>query len=295
MKRSRTVLIEKAKETGFCFGVKRALKILEEAIDKYGEVETLGPVVHNERVVDSLGRLGVKVVESSHQVAGRIAVIPSHGMPPQVSHELKARGLTIIDTTCPNVQRAQKAAKELSEAGFWVIVFGDPHHPEVKGILGWAAGKGVATLDSEAISKLSDLPHRLGLLSQTTRNPSQFARFTNDVINLLLPRIGELRVVNTICNVTEKRQTEAMELAEKADLMIVVGGRNSANTRCLAEVCSSTGTETHHVESAAEIQEEWFGSKTFVGVTTGTSIPDRLTQEVMLRLDQIRKRGLDAT
>lgn len=294
VKHSKMMQIEKTEETGFCFGVKRALRILEEATEKYGEVETLGPVVHNQRVVDGLRELGVRAVSNPDQITGNIAVIPSHGMPPQVSEELKARGLKVIDSTCPNVRKAQRAAKALSELGFWVVVFGDPNHPEVKGILGWAGGKGIATLDGEAAPKLDKLRHRVGLLSQTTRNPAQFAQFINSFITLLLPRIEELRIINTLCHVTKKRQAEAADLARKVNLMIVVGGRNSANARCLAEVCSSAGTETHHVETAAEIKEDWLQGKSFVGVTTGTSIPDEVTQEVMLRLDQI-KRGLDAT
>ncbi|MBM4462439.1 MAG: 4-hydroxy-3-methylbut-2-enyl diphosphate reductase [Chloroflexi bacterium] len=281
--------IEKAKETGFCFGVRRALKILEEATGKYGEIETLGPVVHNERVVDDLRRLGVKVVTSLDQISGSIAVIPSHGVPPQVAEELKARRLRLIDTTCPNVRKAQKAAKELSEAGFFVVVFGDPNHPEVKGILGWAGGTGIAIPDSQAISELGQLPRRLGLLSQTTRNANQFAQFIDSFVTWCLPLIQELRIVNTLCNITKKRQSEAVQLANKVDMMIVVGGRNSANARCLAEVCSSTGTETHHIERASEIEQGWLREKTSVGVTTGTSIPDQVTDEVMLKLEQLRE------
>jgi 4-hydroxy-3-methylbut-2-en-1-yl diphosphate reductase len=284
------IRVEKAKETGFCFGVRRALKILEEANEKYGEMETLGPVVHNQRVVDDLSQLGVKVVTSPDQISGNIAVIPSHGMPPQVAEELKARGLRVIDTTCPNVRKAQKAAKELAAAGFFVVAFGDPNHPEVKGILGWAGGKGIAIPNSQAISELGQLPRRLGLLSQTTRNPNQFAQFISSFVIWSLPLVQELRIVNTLCNITKKRQAEAVNLARKVDVMIVVGGRNSANARCLAEVCSSTGTETHHIEKAEEIERGWLRGKTSVGVTTGTSIPDQVTNEVMLKLNQLRER-----
>jgi len=209
-------------------------------------------------------------------------------VPPQVTEELKARGLRVIDTTCPNVRRAQRAAMQLSEAGFGVIVFGDPNHPEVKGILGWAGGKGIATVDSQALSELDEVPHRVGLLSQTTRNPNQYAHFIDSFVTSFLPRIEELHIINTLCNVTKKRQAEAVDLASKVDLMIVVGGRNSANSRCLAEVCASAGTETRHVETAADIEEQWLRGKHLVGITTGTSIPDQVTDEVMLRLNQIR-------
>jgi len=285
--------IRKARETGFCFGVKRALKILQEAIREYGEIETLGRMVHNQQMVDNLSKLGVRVVENLDHVRGSAVVIPSHGVPPQVIEELKARRLGIIDTTCPIVRKAQLTVKELSEKGFGVIIFGDPDHPEVKGMLGWAGERGIATLDAEVISKFGKLPRHLGLLSQTTRDPAQFAHFANNFISLFLPRIGELRIVNTLCDVCKRRQATAMELARKVNLMIVVGGRNSANTRCLAEVCSSTGVETHHVETAAEIEDNWLKGRGSVGVTTGTSTPDEVIQQLMVELKKI-KRSLDA-
>ena len=284
-----TMEIEKAAEIGFCFGVKRALNILEKAIRDCGEVETLGPVVHNQQVVDKFSQLGVKVVSNISQVKSGVAVIPSHGVSPQVSEELAVRGLKVVDTTCPNVRKAQQAAKELSTAGFWVIVFGDPTHPEVRGILGWADQKGIATLDSEAISKLDELPQRLGLLSQTTRNPAQFVSFVDTLAGSILPQVEELRIVNTLCHITKRRQAEALALANKVSLMIVVGGRNSANTRCLAEVCSSAGTETHHIETAEDIEDTWLKGQRAVGVTTGTSIPDNAIEEVMLKLERIRR------
>jgi 4-hydroxy-3-methylbut-2-enyl diphosphate reductase len=285
--------IRKAKETGFCFGVKRALKILEEALQEYGEIETLGRMVHNQQMVNNLSKRGVRVVENLDCVQGNTVVIPSHGVPPQVVEELKARRLGIIDTTCPIVRKAQLTVKELSERGFGVIIFGDPDHPEVKGMLGWAGERGIATLNTEMISKFDKLPRHLGLLSQTTRDPAQFAHFANNFVNLFLPQIGELRIVNTLCDVCKRRQATAMELARKVDLMIVVGGQNSANTRCLAEVCSSMGVETHHVETAAEIEDSWLKGRNLVGVTTGTSTPDQVIQEVMLKLEKI-KRSLDA-
>jgi 4-hydroxy-3-methylbut-2-en-1-yl diphosphate reductase len=285
--------IEKATEIGFCFGVKRALKILEDTIRDHGEVETLGPIVHNQQVVDRFSQLGVKVVTALGQIEGNVAVIPSHGVPPNVLEELVSRRLKTVDTTCPNVRKAQTAARELSEAGFWVIIFGDPTHPEVKGILGWAGHRGMATLDSKSIAKLDELPSRLGILSQTTRNPAQFVNFVDNIVGSLTSRIEELRIINTLCNITKNRQTAALELAKKVSLMIVVGGRNSANTRCLAQVCSSTGTETHHIETADEIKDVWLKGQRSIGITTGTSIPHSVIDEVMLKLEEMRRR-LDA-
>lgn len=278
--------ILKADETGFCFGVKRALRSLEAAARRHGGAETVGPVVHNQQVVDQFTRLGVRVVAHPDEVQGGVAVISSHGLPPQAVEKLQARGLTIVDTTCPNVRRAQQAARRLAEDGFWLVVFGDPAHPEVKGILGWAGGRGVATLESRAMSRLRRFPRKVGILSQTTRNEAEFTRFVNDLAGMLLPRVQEMSILNTLCGVTRKRQAAALDLARKADLMIVVGGRNSANTRILAEICSSTGTRTHHIETAGEIRDEWLAGGRSVGVTSGTSIPDNVIDEVMIKLNR---------
>jgi 4-hydroxy-3-methylbut-2-enyl diphosphate reductase len=241
-------------------------------------------------VVDQFTRLGVRVVADPDDVKGNVAVISSHGLPPQASDKLKSRHLTIIDTTCPNVRKAQLAAKRLSEAGFWLVVFGDPAHPEVKAILGWAGQQGMATLESSDVARLDKYPKRVGILSQTTRNESDFTKFVNDLTSLLLPHVQELSVLNTLCDVTKRRQAAALDLARKVDLMIVVGGRNSANTRILAEICASAGTETHHIETATEIQDSWLRHGRLVGVTSGTSIPDNVIDEVVLKLKDRKKR-----
>ena len=277
-----------ADETGFCFGVKRALKLLEAAIDAHGEVETIGPLLHNQQVVNKLEGLGARAVQDAAQIKGPVAVIPSHGVPLDVLEELKNRGVTVIDTTCPNVRKAQNAAKELSRAGFWVVVFGDPSHPEVKGIIGWAGNRGIATLDIQRLAEHS-LPARLGLLSQTTRNANEFVDFVSSAIKQLLPAVEELRVINTLCDVTKRRQAAALALAHSVDTMIVVGGHNSANTRRLAEVCSKAGARTYHVETASEIDHSWFVRDQTIGVTTGTSISHNVIEEVVLKLERIKR------
>ncbi len=287
------MLIEKAKETGFCSGVRRAIKLLDNAMQEHTELETLGFMVHNQDVIDSLSQRGVKAVKNIDQVQGSTVVIPSHGVSPQVIEELKSRRYKIIDATCPIVRKAQKAAKELSERGFQVIVFGDPSHSEVKGVLGWAGDSGIATLDSDVISKFEKLPPRLGFVSQTTQTPDHFLNFMADFTASYFPQIRELCIINTICDVTRRRQEAALELTKRVDLMIVVGGRNSANTRCLAEICSSTGVETHHIERATEIRESWLEGRSHIGITTGTSTLDQVTQEVVQKLEEIT-RSLDA-
>ena len=277
--------IERAPEIGFCFGVRRAVTILEKAALKYGSVETLGAVVHNQLVVERLAALGVRVVEDLNQLEGNIVAISSHGTAPQVLEEIRRRQLHLVDTTCPRVRKAQKAVKELADAGFKVIIFGDTNHPEVKGLLGWSAGKGVATLDGKTIAGDDRLPHRLGILSQTTRSVTHFAQFVGEVGNYAIPHAAELRVINTICSATTRRQKAALKLAGRCDLMLVVGARNSSNTQRLAELCSATGVETHLVEAATEIKEFWLRGRNRIGITAGASTPDQTIEEVVLKLE----------
>jgi 4-hydroxy-3-methylbut-2-enyl diphosphate reductase len=284
--RSGTVRIERAREMGFCPGVRRAIDIVERAARERGEVATLGPVVHNEQVVARLAGLGA-VVAGMDQIGDRAVVIPSHGVGPVVSEELRRRKLQVVDATCPTVRKAQLAAKELAEAGFWVVVFGDGGHPEVQGILGWAGGRGVATLEEEAVEKLRRRHRRLGILSQTTQDARSFARFVMEVVEHALTGARELRLVNTICHATMRRQAAAVELAGVADVVLVVGGYESANTRHLAETCSALGVETHYIEGADELERCWFGGKHHIGVTAGASTPDVVIDEVILRVGQL--------
>lgn len=279
--------IEKAKETGFCFGVRRALKLLDEAISENGDIEILGPMVHNQQVIENYSQRGVRIVDNIDQAQGRVMVIPSHGVAPDIIEELKNRKFRVINGTCPIVRKAQNAARELSSKGFQIIVFGDPAHSEVKGVLGWAGEGAIATLDSEEALKFDKLPSRLGFLSQTTQNPEHFLEFINSVFSSCFSQVEGLSVINTICRVTRKRQTDVLELAKKVDLMIVVGGHNSANTRHLAKICNSTGVETYHIERAAEIDERWLQGHSLVGVTAGTSTLDQIIQEVVQKLEGI--------
>jgi 4-hydroxy-3-methylbut-2-enyl diphosphate reductase len=279
------VEIEKARELGFCFGVRRAIKIIEKAAKEHKGIATLGPIVHNRLVVAKLAEVGVKVVDELDRVEDKIVAIPSHGIPPQSLSQIQARQLHVIDTTCPIVRSAQRAAKKLADAGFNVIIFGEANHPEVKGLLGWAGNNAVATMDRKGIGAIK-LPRRLGILSQTTQSHSKFVEFVNEVIGIAIPHVQELRIVNTLCQETQKRQEAALELAEKSELMIVVGGRNSANTQRLAEVCSPI-VETYLIETAAEIKKDWLSGKQHIGITAGASTPDEAIEEVVLKLESL--------
>jgi 4-hydroxy-3-methylbut-2-enyl diphosphate reductase len=277
-----------ASEMGFCFGVRRAVEMMEEATHERGPMVSLGSVVHNPQVVGKLKERGLDVVSSVEEVSGRPVAITAHGVSESVVRELEARGVPIVDTTCPIVTRSQQWAKRLVEDGFAVIVFGDPNHKEVRGVLGWADGKAYAVTSVDEIDNLPDeMPSRVGVLSQTTETEGHFAEFVRTLLEKRMDRISELRVINTLCNATTSQQAAAEELAHKVDLMFVIGGKESANTRHLAEVAREQGVETFHVESAQDIQPEWLQGHDRVGVTAGASTPDDAVQAVVTRLREL--------
>ncbi len=275
--------IEKARSTGFCFGVRRAVEMLEKIARERGGIETLGDVVHNRQVVQRLEELGVKVVRDIDDICGDAVVTTSHGVSPQREEEIRARGIDVISTTCPNVQRAQNAARGLAEAGFFVLIYGDAAHPEVKGILGFAGKSSLATTSIEDVKNLRPKPQNIGILAQTTQVPDHFAGFAKAVIDLALRKNSEIRVIDTICHDLRQRQPDALEVAKRSDLMLVVGGRSSANTARLAELCSEV-TETHHIETAADIKPEWLEGKKHIGVTSGASTADETVEGVIQRI-----------
>ena len=281
--------VEKAKALGFCFGVRRAIKIIEKTAGDHRKIATLGPIVHNRLVVDRLGRMGVRAVSNLNQLKNETVAIASHGVPPELLSQIETRDLQVIDTTCPTVRSAQKAAKRLADAGFAVVIFGEATHPEVKGLLGWAGDKAIATLDAQKVAGLGPV-RKLGILSQTTQSRPNFAEFTGKVIELAFRHGREVRVINTLCQETQKRQEAALELAGKSDQMIVVGGLNSANTQRLAEVCLPV-VETHLIETADEIQPSWLKGKKLIGVTAGASTPDEAIEEVVAKLKSLVKDG----
>ena len=276
----------KAKELGFCMGVRRAVDMMESAAGEMGPITSLGSTVHNPQVVDRLRGQGVDVIATLESIDARPVAITAHGVGPEVMQELQSRGAAVVDTTCPIVTRAQQWAKKLSDEGFGVIIFGDPDHKEVRGIVGWAGGKAVTMrTEAELAAPLPDwMPSRIAALSQTTETEAHFASFVQKLLSVHMDRISELRVVNTLCNATTSQQAATEELAQQVDLMVVVGGRESANTRHLADVAREHGIETHQVESAAELEPTWFAGCARVGVAAGASTPDAVIDEVVARL-----------
>ena len=278
--------IEKDRELGLCFGVKRAIKLLKEAAAKYGGVETLGPVAHNQRLVEELTEAGVESVKNLDEVQGEILAIATHGVSPVVLSEIETRHFHVIDTTCPIVRRAQTTAKELAMAGFDVIIFGEAAHSEVKGLLGWTAGKGIAALDIKQINISEEMSYHLGVISQTTQSQPAFIKFTRQLLVVYGSKVREMRIVNSICQETQRRQKAAIKLAKGSEVMMVIGGHNSANTKRLAEACSRI-VETHVIERVDEVDDSWFAGKHRIGITAGTSTPDETIKELMSKLESL--------
>jgi len=280
--------IEKAAEMGFCFGVRRAIDLVEKAAQERGPLQTLGALVHNRQVVDKLAERGVSIAERLDEIHGDIVAIASHGVGPEVMKLIKDRGLKVIDATCPFVRKAQVVAQKLGKEGFWVLVFGDASHPEVQAVLGWAGKNASASLE---IPQFTAQPKRLGILCQTTQNKERFANFVARIIASDTAKFSELHIFNTICDATRRHQAAALGLAKRADLMIVIGGKDSANTRRLAEICADTGVATYHIQTVTELDPSWVQGRHHIGVTAGASTPDEAINEVVLKLQEVSRKN----
>ncbi len=268
-----------ADKAGFCFGVKRAISTAYEAAGK-GRVYCLGPLIHNPQEVERLRKMGIETVSDfSTLKRGDSLIIRSHGVPPRILIQARDMGLTIIDLTCPFVGKAQRDAEVLHKEGYQVVVVGEKKHPEVQSILGYAGESAVVVETAEDIEGLK-LQGRLGVVAQTTQSYSNFS----EIVLKLLRVSKELKVFNTICSSTKERQEAARILASQVDVMLVVGGRNSANTSRLASLCRKEGKPTYHIEVADEIQSEWLAGISTVGVTAGASTPDWVVDGVLERL-----------
>ncbi len=272
-----------ADKAGFCFGVKRAINTAFDAAGK-GKVYCLGPLIHNPQEVERLGKAGVKTVADCSQLApGDSLIIRSHGVPPSVLEKARKLGLTIIDLTCPFVAKAQRHAESLKRDGYQVVVVGEKKHPEVQSIMGYA-GEGAVVIETAADVDAVELRKRVGVVAQTTQSYGNFS----EIVLKLLHLSNELKVFNTICNSTTERQDAARVLARQVDVMIVVGGRNSANTTRLVHLCGQEGKPTHHIEVADEIDPEWFAGAGSVGVTAGASTPDWIIHDVIETLRNLK-------
>lgn len=263
------ITIEVASHAGVCYGVERALKLAREAaMDGEVPVHTLGPLIHNPIVVDELASSGVLACQGVDEVDDGTLVIRAHGVVPQVIERAADKGLQVIDATCPYVKKVHLSAEMLVREGYQLVVVGESGHPEVEGIMGHADASALVVSSSSDLEG-AVIGRKVGVVVQTTQTPAVLS----EVVDALMPRVRELRVINTICSATQERQDSAAELAGRVDVMLVVGGRNSGNTRRLFQICSSRCASTHHIESADEVDPSWFSGASRIGVTAGASTP----------------------
>lgn len=273
-----------AENCGFCYGVKRAVNMAQDTSDQLERSYTLGPIIHNPQVVSNLEEHGVYAVDSLDEIPGGTVIIRSHGVGPAVYEEATDKGLKVVDATCPHVKKAQQDAKSVIDSGMSLVILGEKKHPEVISINLWAQNKGIV-IETEEKAKILPFVENRGVVVQTTFSQFKF----QSIIDILEEKTQNLKVFKTICTATQERQNSAVELAKTVDLMIVVGGKNSGNTNRLAEVCRDVGCTTYHIETAAELQLDWFNHVQTVGVTAGASTPDWIIKEVIDTMNEFEQ------
>ena len=272
----------KAKSAGFCFGVKRAVDTVYEQVKENQNlpIYTYGPIIHNEEVVKDLESKGVTVLEGEEDLRkldkGTV-VIRSHGVPREICEMIEKKGLTCVDATCPFVKRIHRIVEKESGEGRRIIIIGNPGHPEVEGIMGWSHTPAAVIESAEEAEKFTCLPgEKLCLVSQTTFNYNKF----KELVEIFQKKGYNITIVNTICNATEERQTEAREIADKVDAMIVIGGKHSSNTRKLYEICRERCKSTYLIQTLDDLHLELPETAALVGITAGASTPNNIIEEV---------------
>ena len=275
--------IELASSYGFCYGVKRAIEIAEKHKDSF----TYGPLIHNK---DEINRLkegyNIGLVEKIEDIENDNAVvIRTHGIPKEELALLKKQENKIIDATCPYVTTPQNIVEKMSNEGYSIVIFGDKAHPEIKGVVSYAAKQNDAfiVLDVEELKELP-LKSKIALVSQTTKKPEDFLK----IVNSLILTQREVRVFNTICNATFENQDAAAELAKKADVMIIIGGKHSSNTKMLHSISKNDCQDSYLIENEKELENSWFNNKNFCGISAGASTPDWIVQNVISAIQELK-------
>jgi len=283
----KIILAEKA---GICFGVKRAMAIAEKTAKNNSKtpVYTFGPLIHNSQAVSYLKSIGIHSISNLDEEKPGKLIVRSHGLPPQIIIDAKQKGFEIIDATCPFVRRTQDFAKTLLKKKYKVVVIGEAEHPEVIGIVGHTNGKAVIVEKESDIKKLKT-KKKIGIVTQTTQSMEYFQYLVMKILE-----IGkEIKIYNTICGATQKRQKSTLELAEKADIMIIIGGKNSANTTHLVQLSGKTGKPTYHIERSTDIAPAWLKGKNIIGISAGASTPGYVIREVISYLELMKDKISD--
>ncbi|MDM5272147.1 4-hydroxy-3-methylbut-2-enyl diphosphate reductase [Sulfurovum sp. zt1-1] len=276
--------IELASSYGFCFGVKRAIRIAEE----HKGSKTYGPLIHNKDEINRLKEgFNIGLAESLNDIdADDSVVIRTHGIPKHELAVLNKQNNKVIDATCPYVTTPQQIVEKMSEEGYSIVIFGDKNHPEIKGVVSYAVNPKDAFIVLES-DELEDLPlsSKVALVSQTTRKPEDFLK----IVNALILTRKEVRVFNTICNATFENQDAAAELAKRADVMIVIGGKHSSNTKQLHSICKRDCEDSYLIENEEELDPSWFEGKKLCGISAGASTPDWVVQNVINKIESMKK------
>ena len=272
-------LIIVGKHAGFCWGVERAVKIARETAAREGRLNTIGPLVHNERVVRELAKEGIEPVDDVTQVTTPVALIRTHGLPPSALQEAQRRGLRLVDATCPTVAATQRRAKQLVEEGYDLYIIGRARHPEIVALLGCVDGKATVIETAEQAESLADLG-RIGIVGQTTLPAVTFHRLAE----ILRRKAEEAKVFDTLCRAALANQAEVEQIARQVDLVLVIGSPESANTKHLADVAQAAGAQVARVEGPEQVTPELLGAHRRIGITGGASTPKPLIREVESRV-----------
>lgn len=275
--------IYKSKVMGFCYGVRRAIKIADSVADSGIKAVTLGPIIHNPQVVKRLAQKGVPAVNDLENLTDETVIIRSHGVGPSCYNTIKCKNLALMDATCPYVKRNQEITKRLVEDGKQVVLIGEKNHPEMKSVAEWAVGRSYMVENLQDVEMLPAF-HEVNIVMQTTFSVVLAAR----LIDAIRKKADRVEVHKSICDATEQRQKAARELARQVDVMIVIGGRNSANTTRLADICREEGSKTYHIETAEELNPKWFLGQDKIGITAGASTPDWIIEEVVCIMENMK-------
>lgn len=269
---------------GYCYGVERALNIAHKALQSENtNIYTLGPIIHNPQVVEELKKEGIKITENLEGVDIGTIIIRAHGIDPKKIRKAKEIGHKIIDATCPFVKINQNRASQLIKEGYFLIVIGEKKHPEILGILAKADGPSIVIESESDCKKLPDVK-RVGVITQTTQSIENFI----SIASYLLRKYNEIKIFNTICDETIKRQNSTKDIAKKVDLMLIIGGKNSANTLRLAEICKKINKNSYHIETSKEIKKEWLNGVKKVGISGGASTPEWLINKVIKVIKKLK-------
>jgi 4-hydroxy-3-methylbut-2-enyl diphosphate reductase len=281
--------VKLVKSAGFCFGVKRAVNLAMESLESCSnrKIYTMGEIIHNNYVVNTLKEKGIEPILNEKEILNihnSIVILRSHGVKKEILEKLRLNNNVIIDAICPFVKKIHSYVDMLTSEKYFVVIVGDKNHPEVVAISSFADKKNSAVISSAEEVKKLKRKNKIGVVTQTTQDIKNFLEISEE----LLKNKGEIRVFNSICNATSRRQKESLEVAKDVDIMLVIGGKQSANTKRLFEICKVVNNDTFHVENSSEIKEEWFENKKIAGITAGASTPDVIISEVIDKIKEIK-------